>query len=93
MKTTCRFVATDVLFLMNNQMLFLPHRESKICKPESITRDGDILNCENTYNRSSRAHAYARITGVFFFLLSQVSHFICKLLLSGKSFSDDKIRL
>ena len=70
----CRFVATDVLFLMNNQMLFLPHRESKICKPESIIRDGDILNCKNTYNRPSRAYAYARITGVLLFLLSQVSH-------------------
>ena len=73
-KVTCRFVATDVLFLMNNQILFLPHRELKICKPESIIRDGDILNCENTYNLPSRAHAYARITGVLLFLLSQVSH-------------------
>lgn len=42
-KVTCRFVATDESFLMNNQMLFLSHWESKICKPESIIRDGGYL--------------------------------------------------
>ena len=59
MKVTGRFDKSDLSFLMNNQMLFLPHRKSKICTYESIIRDGDIWNCENTYNRPSHARAYA----------------------------------
>ena len=33
-----------------------------------------IPKCKNTYNHAIRAHAYTRYTGVFVFLLSQVSH-------------------
>ena len=88
MKVTCcfdendvSFQKSDVSFCCNRRVVFdeqsdivLLHRELKICKPESIIRDGDILNCENTYNLPSRAHAYAHSTGVLLFLLSQVSH-------------------
>ena len=38
-------------------------------------RKDEKLICENTYNiLLSRARVYTRITGVFVFLLSQVSH-------------------
>ena len=39
-------------------------------------RKDEKLICENTYNLLlSRARVHTRITGVFVFLLSQVSHY------------------
>ena len=44
--------------------------------------ENEKLICKNTYNQPlSRARVYAHITGVFVFLLSQVSQDICKQLL------------
>ena len=43
----------------------------------SITQhkpEAKIPKCKNTYKLVLRAHAYTRITRVFVFLLSQVSH-------------------
>ena len=65
-KTTCRF-------LINNVLLF--HKHSITEKILSMNRNlsTESLKCEKTYIPLARAHVYTRITGVFVFLLSQVS--------------------
>ena len=88
MKVTCCFVENDVLFwwkwrvvLMKMTCRFWWTIRSGICpigKRKSVrtnqSSEVEIFICENTYNRLSRVHAYAHITGVLLFLLSQVSH-------------------
>ena len=66
-KTTCRF-------LINIVLLF--HKHSIPEKILSMNRNlsTESLKCEKTYIPLARAHVYTRITGVFVFLLSQVSH-------------------
>ena len=64
-KTTCCFHQNDVLFSMNILM-----QEISITKHKP---EAKIPKCKNTY-KLRRAHAYTRCTGVFVFLLSQVSH-------------------
>ena len=82
------FVESDVLFcwkwrvvLMKTTCRFWWTIRSGICpigKRKSVrmnqSLEVEIFICENTYNRLSRVHAYAHITGVLLFLLSQVSH-------------------
>ena len=82
------FVESDVLFCWKRRVVLLKPTcrfwwtiRSGICpigKRESVRMNQSseigIFLCENTYNRPSRAHAYAHITGVLLFLLSQVSH-------------------
>ena len=72
-KTTCRF-------LINNVLLF--HKHSITEKILSMNRNlsTESLKCEKTYIPLARAHVYTRITGVFVFLLSQVSHKFCNML-------------
>ena len=88
MKVTCCFDESDVLFWWKRRVVLLKVTcrfwwtiRSGICpigKRESVrmnqSSEVGIFICENTYNRPSRAHAYAHITGVLLFLLSQVSH-------------------
>ena len=77
-KTTGRFLQSDVLFSSKRRVVFIKttlhvlmwRNQSVQCKSKAR-----ISKCENTYvNPLSRTHAYTRITGVFLFLLSQVSH-------------------
>ena len=70
-KTTCRFNDNDSLF-------FIGYAEGKRTIGESEIDNVKII-CKNTYNqRFSRARVRAHITGVFVFLLSQVSQGISK---------------
>ena len=66
-KTTCRFFINIVLLF---------HKHSITEKILSMNRNlsTESLKCEKTYIPLARAHVYTRITGVFVFLLSQVSH-------------------
>ena len=73
-KTTFRFNNNDSLF-------FIGYAEGKRNIGESEI-DNTKMICKNTYNQPiSRARVRAHITGVFVFLLSQVSQDICKRLL------------
>ena len=66
MKTTCRFMKNNGLFSVNVRRLKTinePPIKNRVFRSVKIP----IIT-------PSRAHAYARITGVFAFLLSQVSH-------------------
>ncbi len=67
MKTTGRFDENDGLF-------FLPFNEG------GKKRIAENQFVKEALSAPSRAHAYARITEVFAFLLSQVSQKFCKVL-------------
>ena len=74
-KTTCRFNDNDSLF-------FIGYAEGKRTIGESEIDNAKMI-CKNTYNQPlSRVRVRAHITGVFVFLLSQVSQGICKWLSS-----------
>ena len=68
MKTTCRFMKNNGLFSANvrkppKKTINEPPNKNRVFRSVKIP----IITL-------SRAYAYARITGVFAFLLSQVSH-------------------
>ena len=65
-KTTCCFGENDVLFSMKG-------RERENTYPRNWNREHCIRIVKTSITPFSRAHAYTRITGVFAFLLSQVS--------------------
>ena len=67
MKTTARFSK-------NNGSFFLPFNEG------GKKRIAEYQFVKETFSAPSRAYAYTRITGVFTFLLSQVSRKFCKVL-------------
>ena len=70
-KTTCRFNDNDSLF-------FIGYAEGKRTIGESEIDNAKRI-CKNTYNQPlSRVRVRAHITGVFVFLLSQVSQGIYK---------------
>ena len=70
-KTTCRFNDNDSLF-------FIGYAEGKRTIRESEIDNAKMI-CKNTYNQPlSRVRVRAHITGVYEFLLSQVSQGICK---------------
>ena len=88
-KMTCCFLQSDVLFCIKRRVVFFKvtcrfHQNDVLFsvhalrwRNHSVKRHpkAKILNCKKIRNSSfSRAHALARITGVFLFLLSQVSH-------------------
>lgn len=76
-KTTCRFGDNDSLF-------FIGYAEGKRTIGESEIDNAKMI-CKNTYNQQfSRVRVRAHITGVFVFLLSQVSQGICKWLYSRR---------
>ena len=66
MKTTCRFMKNNGLFSVNVR------RPKTISEPSIKNRIFRSVKIPTI--TPFRAHAYARITGVFAFLLSQVSH-------------------
>ena len=66
MKTTCCFGENDVLFSMKG-------RERENTYPRNRNREHCIRIVKTSITPFSRAHAYTHITGVFAFLLSQVS--------------------
>ena len=80
-KTTCCFFKNDVLFLQKRRVTFskrqvvfygcLGVEKQHRRKRKRIPR---ILFVKIPIISLPRAHAYAHITGVFIFLLSQVSH-------------------
>ena len=65
-KTTCCFGENDVLFSMKG-------RERENTYPRNRNREHCIRIVKTSITPFSRAHAYTHITGVFAFLLSQVS--------------------
>lgn len=88
-KTTSHFLKNDrslfekrrVTFL-KRQVVLLDKRKGKRTVGETEIENEKLI-CKNTYNQPlSRARVYAHITGVFVFLLSQVSQGICKCLSS-----------
>ena len=66
MNTTCCFGENDVLFSMKG-------RERENTYPRNRNREHCIRIVKTSITPFSRAHAYTHITGVFAFLLSQVS--------------------
>ena len=80
-KTTSHFLKNDKSLFGKRRVVLLDKRKGKrtVGKTEI---ENEKLICENTYNQPlSRVRARAHITGVFVFLLSQVSQDICKRLL------------
>ena len=65
-KTTCCFSENDVLFSVKG-------RERENTYPRNRNREHCIRIVKTSITPFSRAHAYTHITGVFAFLLSQVS--------------------
>ena len=88
-KTTARFEENNVSFwrkqrvvLMTTTRCFLLDKRKGKRTVGETEIENEKLICKNTYNQPlSRARVYAHITGVFVFLLSQVSQDICKQLL------------
>ena len=66
MKTTCCFGENDVLFSVKG-------RKREKIRPRNRNREHCIRIVKTSITPFSRAHAYTHITGVFAFLLSQVS--------------------
>ena len=65
---------TTACFVENNGSFFLPFNEG------GKKRIAEYQFVKETFSDPSRAYAYTRITGVFTFLLSQVSQKFCKVL-------------
>ena len=72
MKTTCPFDENNVSFYEKQRLVFSERSEAK---KQSTNHPSKIVfrSVKTSTITSTRAHAYARITGLFAFLLSQVS--------------------
>ena len=68
------FFENDVLFLQKRQVVFYGCLEVEKQHRRKRKRIPGILFVKIPIITLPRAHAYAHITGVFIFLLSQVSH-------------------
>ena len=66
-------VKTTACFNENDGSFFLPFNEG------GKKRIAEYQFVKETFSAPSRAYAYTRITGVFTFLLSQVSRRFCKV--------------
>ena len=73
-KTTCCFHQNDVLFSSKRRVVFCARSDVKKPQRETQSISQDFELYKYLYSPLSRAHAYTCITGVFLFLLSQVSH-------------------
>ena len=72
-KTTCRFEKNNVSFYEKWRVVFKQHSDAEKTIDEPPIKNRVFRIVKKSTITLSRAHAYARISGVFDFLLSQVS--------------------